>query len=191
MGRCEQLVALAKVLQALNDHSAGEISLEVYSSPEQIGAFRDELSPFSVVALRGWVPLERLPAVLHQADVLVHVESFDREMISRTRLSLSTKLNQYLMAGRCLLGFGPAEVASMRLIQQAGAGVVISDPSGQDLREKLRQLCENPGLRKAAGERGRAWAEQWGNTLRERERFRAALFSALTASEHFPLNRAA
>ena len=182
LGRWQQLCALAKSLQTIDDERGNRVRLEVYSSQEQLSAFRGEFAKYPVLVPKGWVPSQELPRVLHQADVLVHVESFDPLMISRTRLSLSTKLNQYMMAGRCLIGFGPPNLASMQLIKDAGAGLIASNPNGEDLTEQVRHLCSNAIARQAYGRAGREWAEHWGNTERERERFHSALKDAQVAS---------
>ncbi len=179
LGRSQQLRALALALHARCVEGRGCALLEIYSSDEQIRMHRQALNIPPVVRLRGWAPAEELPAIFHGADVLVHVESFDPDLASLTRMSLSTKLNQYLMAGRCVLGLGPGDLASMRLIRDAGAGVSIGEVDAAALGRQIDKLCGDQVLRHACGRRGRQWAEPWGNRAHEHQRFRKSLVDAL------------
>jgi glycosyltransferase involved in cell wall biosynthesis len=81
-----------------------------------------------------------VPAALAAADVLVHVESFDPEITRYTRLSLSTKIPQYLAAGRPLLAIGPRANASISLVEDSGSGVVVGESSMEELHEALVAL---------------------------------------------------
>jgi hypothetical protein len=62
-----------------------------------------------------------------------------------TRLSLSTKIPEYLASGRCIFVAGPPEVGSIRYIQDHEAGMVVTDMDA--LRENLDTLISNPELR--------------------------------------------
>ncbi|TWU24677.1 glycosyltransferase [Bythopirellula polymerisocia] len=177
--RWRQLRALAAALNELAAQSSRQLSLDIYSSAEQINAYRKDLEVSPIVKLRGWCPSEELPRVFQDADVLVHVESFDEDVTALTRLSLSTKLYQYMMAGRCLLGFGPEHLASMKLIQQTTAGVVVSTNQVTSIAEAIRENCLEDKIRLKCGLHGRAWAKRWGDIHQERERFRQALVNAL------------
>ncbi len=184
LGRWKQLRALAVALNEMSAKSSSTLSLEIYSSQEQVNAHRESLELAPVVKLRGWVPMEELPKVFHQADVLVHVESFEKEVIALTRLSLSTKLYQYMMAGRCLLGIGPEDLASMKLIRQSNAGVIFSANPSHGLKETIQNTFLSDETRLNLGRNGRTWAERWGDCRLERERFRKSLEKAFLSSRH-------
>ena len=74
------------------------------------------------------------------ADVLVHVESDDPEVLQNTRLSVSTKIPEYLSSGRLVLGFGPLNVASLALLKKYSLGVVVDSSTSEDWIEE--QLCQ-------------------------------------------------
>lgn len=67
-----------------------------------------------------------LKNAMQNSDILLHVESDDMYFRSLTRLSISTKIPEYLISGRMVIGFGPPEVASMKLLSDNNIGLVIS-----------------------------------------------------------------
>lgn len=69
---------------------------------------------------------DKLIEGMHNSDILLHVESDDTYNRSFTHLAVSTKIPEYLIAGRAVVGFGPIEVASMRIISDNHLGLVIS-----------------------------------------------------------------
>ena len=184
LNRWRQLRALALALDELSTQSGQKLKLDVYSAQEQISAYRSALEVSPLVNLQGWCPSNKLPQVFHEADVLVHVESFDEQVASLTRLSLSTKLYQYMMAGRCLMGFGPESLASMQFIKQSKAGFVVSTNKTSALVDAIRENCLDDHARSIFGLQARAWAERWGDCNKERERFRQALVEALQSGKN-------
>ena len=114
--------------------------------------------------LVGSVPNGELPEVYASADILVHVESFDPEWASYTHLSLSTKVTEYMMAGRPLLGVGPRSANSIRYISESGAGVSQMEDDATELLGKVRSLVADRSLRERLGLRARAVALESGTS---------------------------
>jgi hypothetical protein len=82
-------------------------------------------------------------------------------------LSFSTKLSQYMMAGRCILAIGPEGLGSLRLVRDISAGVVLHDATAANWQAPL------------LGQLGRAWAETWVDRRTGHERFRRELQAAV------------
>jgi hypothetical protein len=175
LGRWRQLRALALALDRLAQGGGMRPCLEIYAAADQLHAHRAALTIPSVVRVMGWAPHDSLPGIFHNADVLVHVESFDLEVAALTRLSLSTKLTQYFMAGRCVLGFGPSELSSMRLIRNGGAGLTICSNDEAIVTGQVRRLCVEGKARQLYGQQARQWAERWGDRDKQHVRFQASL----------------
>lgn len=76
-----------------------------------------------------------------QADVLVHVESFRKSDIWVTRMSISTKIADYLRAGKCILAVGPPTIASVQYLQSVNAGPVVTTSSLQALGAAIADLA--------------------------------------------------
>jgi len=177
LDRWRSLRTIGEQLQLLQREGL-DARLSVYTLPQDVEIYRQRMTVGTVLRMAGFVPNDALPAVYDAADVLVHVESFDREVSAYTRYSLSTKLMEYLMAGRALLGFGPEDIASMTYVRDSGAGVVVSNPASAALREALRDLLIDHELRARLGLRARAFALAAHDSTTERRRFGQALAEA-------------
>src|SRR5690606_25522384 len=81
------------------------------------------------VNLMGKVSYSIIPDILSDADILLHVESFDKKEMLATSLSFSTKLVDYFMAGRCIVALGWVNSASIKYLETKEAAIVINDLS--------------------------------------------------------------
>lgn len=91
---------------------------------------------------------EQLAAARESSDLLLHVESFDRQNKFITRLSVSTKIPEYMASGRCILAVGPPDVASIEYVKKSGAGVVSSSLSAEDIANTLRSILSDGEARR-------------------------------------------
>ncbi|MDT0530888.1 glycosyl transferase family 1 [Micromonospora sp. DSM 115977] len=153
--------ALARIGSALERTGSPRppARLTVYAPEHDLARYAHAFADVPTVHLARSVDSTEVVPILRRADVLVHVESFEPELARYTRLSLSTKLPQYLAAGRPILGHGPAGLASMRHIGTAGAGLVVGEEDVEQLRRRIAQLCEDPLLRQRLGDAGRSYAK--------------------------------
>lgn len=95
------------------------------------------------VDIRAGVKGEEFHKAVYDSDVLLHVESDDKTNRAFTRLAVSTKIPEYLMHSRPVLGFGPIEVASMRLLSNNQVGLVVSSESGEEeIRDAVSSLYD-------------------------------------------------
>lgn len=149
--------------------------LLVYTYPETVAKYGRILSGVPAIQMKECLPNEVMPQVLVDADCLVHVESFDAASRTYTKFSVSTKIPEYLMAGRCIFAYGPLEVASLRYISDEKVGVVVGVPDQKRLRDALAILLRSPAMRNEYGARGRALARARHAAQKERDRFRRVL----------------
>lgn len=152
--RWKVLQKLAECIQNLNRDKI-RATLEVYSSvtdPEIIHALTIEKCCF----YRGWVYGEEFYHLLQDADIAVHVESFNVDMICRTWVSISTKIADYLGAGKCILAIGPKDVASMEHLN----GVACTVSQLEELPICVERLVSDADLRGSFQERARQLAKK-------------------------------
>lgn len=144
LNRDNMIVRLAR-------HLDGKGEIRVYSNsiltPAQESRFRE-----SGIRMMPCLSGKALWKAILDSDILLHVESDDADNKKFTRLSLSTKLPEYMMAGRCILAYGPPEVASIKTLADNGIGCVVSsqDPS-ETVRSKLARLTSDFDYRKRLG----------------------------------------
>ena len=120
------------------------------------------LSKYSELAIScnfcGWADPAKLPLIFHNADLLVHLESFRKKDIGFTKLSLSTKISQYLMAGRPVMAVAPEELASVNVLNESGGCVGVCKNELQDISKCLLRCLESVSELQSFGLKGLAWA---------------------------------
>ncbi|GAE21178.1 glycosyltransferase family protein [Bacteroides pyogenes] len=147
LGRWAEIAKLGKLLTLIQkDGDVPNIQLKVYSatlSSEVERCFKE-----CNVNYAGFVNSDKMRMELAKADILLHVESTDDYYRSLTKLSVSTKLPEYISTGRSILGFGPFEVASMRLLSDHRIGYVISSDWQEDkIKTHLKSFIKDVSLR--------------------------------------------
>ncbi len=122
--------------------------LEIYSINKPSKKILDKLNIEGSSEYKGSLSSEKLIKVRNNSDILVHVEAFDRKNKRITRLSVSTKIPEYLLSERCILAVGPEDVASIKYIKDNKIGKVITDIKIEKLKNELLCIIENKELRK-------------------------------------------
>jgi glycosyltransferase involved in cell wall biosynthesis len=157
----------------------------VIHAPERdLTAYAPRFAGIETIRPGGSLPLEQIPPALTSADLLVHVESFDKVSRQYTRLSISTKIPQYMAAGRPIFAFGPAEAASCRYLQSSGCGAVVETQDPRRLAEALRALLADREKRIECGRRGWEQAVRGHKAEIVRRKFREVL--AIAAQRGVP-----
>ena len=115
--RYETLSLLANAINKYNKNSSGKKAfLSIYSTGMLSDKVLNRLNIKGASEFLGGLDSKELKIKLNEADIPVHVESFDLKSIESTRLSISTKIPEYLSLGKPILAIGPEEVASMKYI---------------------------------------------------------------------------
>lgn len=123
--RWETLKKIGESIKRINDNlNVIKAKLEIYSGTTDCHII-DQLNITNACQFKGFVTGSDYLKLLQDTDVAIHVESFDENMIRRTRLSISTKIADYLGAGKCILALGPSQVASIQYI--SSVAYTISD----------------------------------------------------------------
>jgi hypothetical protein len=121
------------------------------------------------------------------SDVLLHVESFEPAESVFTRFSVSTKIAQYFACGKPVLGLGPGELASMKVIEEVGAGLVVPLDSQLAVDAAVDRIARDPSFRVACGERSLGFATLHFKKSQVCEHFRQTLAQAAWAGVSRPL----
>ena len=141
-GRWRSLAKLGRALQKLND-AGNDTELLIYSMSPLTKRMREA---FIIPAVRfmGGVPSEMIPGIQSGADVLVHAESPRLREKLRVRLSFSTKLVDYMHAGRCILAIGSNGLASIDHLRINDAAVIAD--GADEMFSAVKRLAENREL---------------------------------------------
>lgn len=139
VGRVDSLLQIADVLHEIDS----SLSLNIYGNAAD--ADKEKMGLRSNIRYHGFVSADVLHDVAEKSDILIHAESFDAAMVHKLRFAFSTKLAQYLCAGRTILCYAPAESTSAKYLKGANGAVVATNPI--ELRHSLEQLVYDPELR--------------------------------------------
>lgn len=152
VGRVPSLLQVADVLSEIDS----ALKIDVYGTAleEDAALLRERAN----INYHGFISAQALHEVVEQSDILLHVESFNAQIVEKLRYAFSTKLAQCLCAGRCLLSYAPKETASTQYLLSERAAAVATDLC--ELRETLADVVMNAESRMAYARRGYAVAQR-------------------------------
>lgn len=142
LGRHKTIGLIGKALDSINSDQE-RIQLHVYSGSTLTRRMEKDLKYRSII-FHGNVNSEKIGSIQEDADILVHVEDFSLKNRSVTRLSLSTKIIDYLSHGKCIFAVGPDNIASMNYLKENDAALCVFDK--KNIEKQLKQLLDNSKL---------------------------------------------
>jgi glycosyltransferase involved in cell wall biosynthesis len=187
LGRWKSLRRIAQALDYLYAEEGLNAELGIQTHPHSFAEYGACFKNAACVRVKEFVPYGRVPDELRKSEVLVYVEPFGQDDLEMTRLTFSTKLPEYLMAGRCILAFGPPTSASMRFLQEGGCGIIVGNDDIALLTNAIRRLILDCDYRRGFGETGRALGVERFDAVKQRKVFRDLLSSAI--ADHARGNR--
>jgi len=175
LNRWKSLKAIGLAMQGLNA-SGVTPQLVIHAPQKDIDRYKVELESVSSILIGGSLPYESISKEILKYDVLVHIESFLATDQKYTRLSISTKIPQYMSSGLPILAYGPTDISSINYIKNTESGLIVDlENNDKLLIDSIHSLSTSPGLREKLGSNGYLRAKEFHNALIERERFRAEL----------------
>jgi glycosyltransferase involved in cell wall biosynthesis len=169
----DSIADVAQVVGAMAAAGA-RVGMDIYTG-DWSRADVARLGDLAGVHVHPGVAYERIPALMRAADVLLLPLDFDAEAAGFARLSMPTKVSEYLASGRPTLTYAPAGSAATEYARAGGWSVVVDRRDPSALRDALATLAADPALRQEMGLRARRCAETDHDASRVREQFRAAL----------------
>ena len=123
--RWRTLLKIGESLERINSQGLKFI-LNIYS----VANDEDIISRLSVgdsMIFKGSADSEKVKNIYRESDILLHVESFLQEDVSRVRHSVSTKIADCLASNRAFLAVGPRGIASIDYLEENDVAYVIDD----------------------------------------------------------------
>ena len=173
LGRYKTLVELSKTIAAYNDSS---IELVIYTNKQAWDELHDYFREFPFVRYGGFVSQEELTNEIAKAYGLVFVESFDKEMLSYTRFSMSTKIPEYLSSGNPILAIGNEEQSSIAYLKEHNAAYVVT--STGLISNIMKSFLERVGWTNMS-ENAKSLFENNHSRNSQKERFRQIVVNSL------------
>lgn len=137
-----------------------EAQLDIYSSYTPTKRILRALTIPGALQFCGSVYGEELNRVKGEADILVHVEAFEKRYRQLTYTAMSTKISEYMGSGQTILAVGPEEAASIEFLKENNAALVVTNRSKDEIKEKVRCYITEPEKCNAMCERAVEIARQ-------------------------------
>ena len=180
----DSVLAVAKVV--VDMVSAGvPLRLLVYTGSVNHPAV-ERMSRLEGVELRAAVPYDHMPALLESSDVLLMPLDFDEEAVRFARLSMPTKIPEYMAAGRPVLTYAPRGCAAAEYAREGCWSLLVDRPDPASLRAALSSLVADPEGREAMGAAGRVLAGKRHDASEVRAVFAAQLARAASGQSTAP-----
>ena len=125
-GRADTLSQIADSLDKLNQDGQKAV-LEIYTGATVTEELRKKLDRNVSSHIMGSQSYKEIKKIMHDADVVLHIESFDRDNIETVRYSFSTKIIDCLQSGNQVLGIGPKGIASIEYLKKVDGAIVVDD----------------------------------------------------------------
>lgn len=148
-GRWKTLSFMAKAIRKINLNKR-EFTLEIYTANKLTKKIIKGLSACEDVSLKGFLPYNEIIEVQKNADILLHVESFQLREKLITHLSFSTKIVDFFELGKCIIAIGWEGSAPVKYLKKNNAAITITNPN--EIYTELLRLTDNPELIKKYGE---------------------------------------
>lgn len=140
-GRDNILSSLANVLEKINEKEL-KCSLEIYTGATITPEISDKLNVGVSSKILGRRKYEVIKKIMHEADICLHVESFDIKNIETVRYSFSTKIIDCLQSGAQVLAIGPNGISSIDYLKQVDGAIVID--SVDKIFDTINNMLMNP-----------------------------------------------
>lgn len=146
--RDKTLTLLAKSINRINRKGIldKKVVLKIFSNQKISARKLKKLELADSSIFGGGLSSEELSLRLQQADFLVHVESFRYKNICETRLSLSTKIPEYMSFRKPIIAIGPKSIASMQYISNCTCCITKTRDMDHVLSEFLRNTAAQKAL---------------------------------------------
>lgn len=136
LGRLEALLSVASWLR----QNRPSWTLLVSTASDDVSGLRASY-PFPNLRFVNPVEATEVSSFISRADALLYVESSRREVTAYTRLSVSTKVPQYLASRQPILVVGPPDQASIDVLTSFDDRVAYcGDPESSDLSRAFSRL---------------------------------------------------
>ena len=147
INRWKILKKIGIALTKLNLENKFQCRLMIYTPTLISKELESDLLAAGSITYGGTLNQEELALAIQDATILVHVEAFDTRMKKITKLSISTKIPEYMASRRCIFAVGPNDVASIRYLSENNLGQVATTDDIEVIKQKLGEILTNFKLR--------------------------------------------
>jgi len=121
-GRWQTLSLLSQAIEEVSKER-NEFELSIYTGTPLSKEMDTSLNTKNSSVL-GAVSFNKIKKIMEDADIVLHVEAFDKKNIQKTKYSFSTKITDCIQSGNCVMGIGPSEIASIKFLKNSEGAII-------------------------------------------------------------------
>ncbi|CCY49845.1 MULTISPECIES: glycosyltransferase family protein [Bacteroides] len=142
IGRAASLIEISKALANINKDGV-KVTFDIYT-PTILDDEITKILNANGCTKHAPVPKEQVVQIQKDADIVVFVESLEKEHRYDARLSFSTKLTDYFASGKCIFAIGDKIIAPIQYLEEYDCAIVSTDY--RQIEGQLRQLIDSPDM---------------------------------------------
>lgn len=136
LNRWKVLKEFATALKKVNEKAI----LSIYTPDVPPEKILKEFSRTQNIHYGGSLTSRKLIERINLCSAVVHVESFDKLNRKITRLSLSTKIPEYMSSGTLIVAIGPEDISSMEYLKENGIAYCITENESDKIYSSVKKL---------------------------------------------------
>lgn len=153
---------------------------EIYGNVRDPGAL-NRFRKYRYVESKGYIEYEKLPSLISGSDILFLPLSFHSRRRKSLRLSIPTKLTEYMLCPQPMIIFAPAQLALTRYAKDKEIAYLVTRNSANELADALISLIQNKSLRTKISKRAYEVAMTEHTTEVVCKRFRRIIEECVTS----------
>jgi len=135
----ELLLLMSQTVQVLNkENKNGKYSFHIYS-PDR-GYNLDRFYQYKETVVFNAIPHEQVISVMKKASILFLPLGFSEKSIRYTRLSMPTKVSEFMISGTPIIVMAPPEIALTKYAKDYKWAMVVDEKNLQLLKEAILKL---------------------------------------------------
>jgi glycosyltransferase involved in cell wall biosynthesis len=179
-GTSQSILTVAQAVEYIGNEGTDIIfELQTKFIPE---GMKKKLENLKYTIQGSFLPYEKLPEKFASADLLVLPMDFDKYNLEFIRLSMPTKVPEYLASGTPVLVFASEETALSKYAKSEEWGFVVTENRIENLIDGIKKLYCATELRKQLGMTGKKVVLENHASDRIRKEFKETLLRASNSS---------
>lgn len=133
--RIKVLLAIGNAVSALKSKGY-DINFRIFG-PLQTNKIENDIMRNKGIIYGGVLDSMALKEKIEKSNCVIHVESFEKKYIAKTKKAFSTKIPEYLASGNLLLAVGPSGIESIDYLHRTKSAIISHS------LEKITDVLEN------------------------------------------------
>ena len=175
LNRWKVLINFAKALKKSNEKAV----LSIYTPDVPSDKILKQFKKQSNIVYGGSLSKEELEKRMKKCGSVVHVEAFDKLNKKITRLSLSTKISEYMNSGALICAIGPEDISSIEYLSKNNVALCMCKNDVDEMAKKLKELNDEETI-KGYIARARALCEEEHDIVKNSNRIKEMIVEAVS-----------